>query len=936
MSPRLHCLLSLCLALAGGAPASAALPDGLSAAGKYAPRTDRHGDPLPEGALARLGTERLRHAGLVREVFFSADGKRLVSAGAEGTVRVWDAQTGRALSRFPIPPASHLPGPDWGAVSPDGKILVTRDEAFHFWDVDAGRELPWSPARQGIREKLNGATAAFSDDGKRLLVMGQKVSPTDGEQVPRLVCWVYDIAAGKLLRRVTVPLRTVWGMGMVPPFALLPDGRVLVGEGDGGRLTVREAGVEKPVLDLKGALFPSAFSPDGKLGLAVDQQGLGLAVVEVDTGKVRYRIAGHNSARPILSGDGRRGVGQSAKLAFQVWGTATGKILRQFPSKGTGLAVFALSRDGGLFAVADADGGVRLKVWEVRTGKAILNVPLPALARCLTFSPDGRRLAAGVGPTVQLWNLETGRRMPTPAGHELEPGSLAFSRDGKRLASIDASATTILWELPTARAKSRFAAPTQERFVNSLFWDGDGRLLAVGQQIGYPSPPEVGHVWEPLTGKRRFGFAPTEGVVTLAVAPDGRSLAVAHPERVCLWDVETGRRTLNLPVERVPAFPNPPVPLPPGSEKKIPLYPLHAAGLCLSRDGRLLAGLCTIQLPGFNTVRLPLWETATGKQRGRLKWDVGQPGGHVPHRGVGPVITDFPGGVELTPDARAAAVSGKENIRLIRLKDGVEIRRFGGVEIEPRTVRFSPDGELLAAVTADGALRLWDVATGTALAGLQSAPGRVTRFAFSPDGKTLATGLSDTTILLWEVERLRAAPRKPAGSLTAQRLETLWADLAAEDGHKASRAIHALEESPREAGRFLKAWVRPVAPLEPARLKRLLADLGSGKYADREKAKRELQALGELALPALRALHKAAPALDVERQAKWLLDRMEGPVRYPETVRLLRAVEVLERLGTAEAREALTALARGAPEARVTREARASLRRLQGAAAKTD
>ena len=97
----------------------------------------------------------------------------------------------------------------------------------------------------------------------------------------------------------------------------------------------------------------------------------------------------------------------------------------------------------------------------------------------------------------------------------------------------------------------------------------------------------------------------------------------------------------------------------------------------------------------------------------------------------------------------------------------------------------------------------------------------------------------------------------------------------------------------------------------------------------REKAQEELQNLGDLAEPALRRTLDNKPTLEVRRRVQALLERLRGPVKGPELLQALRAVAVLEDIGTPKARRLLQELANGAPEARLTREARASLRRLQ-------
>src|SRR5262249_14635384 len=129
---------------------------------------------------------------------------------------------------------------------------------------------------------------------------------------------------------------------------------------------------------------------------------------------------------------------------------------------------------------------------------------------------------------------------------------------------------------------------------------------------------------------------------------------------------------------------------------------------------------------------------------------------------------------------------------------------------------------------------------------------------------------------------------------------------------------------------LLKARLRPVEAPPPERVRRLIDDLDSGEFAVRDRAERDLAQLAQLAEAALREAPKGKPSLEAFRRSERLLERLEEPVGDPEQLRGLRAVEVLERIGTPEAIEALRALAKGAPAARLTKEARASLDRLAG------
>jgi hypothetical protein len=193
--------------------------------------------------------------------------------------------------------------------------------------------------------------------------------------------------------------------------------------------------------------------------------------------------------------------------------------------------------------------------------------------------------------------------------------------------------------------------------------------------------------------------------------------------------------------------------------------------------------------------------------------------------------------------------------------------------------------------------------------------------SFSPDGRTLATGSMDTTVLLWDVRR--GAPGKRPS--TPRELEALWLTLGGADGAQAYDAVLALA-APGPAVPFLRGRLRPVPA--PKNVDRLLADLDDDEFEVRQKARAALEALGDAAEPALRKLLAGKPSLEVRRQAEAILRKLHGKPLPPEQVRLLRALEALEHAGTPEARRVLEILAKGAPGARLTREAAAAAKRL--------
>ncbi len=213
-----------------------------------------------------------------------------------------------------------------------------------------------------------------------------------------------------------------------------------------------------------------------------------------------------------------------------------------------------------------------------------------------------------------------------------------------------------------------------------------------------------------------------------------------------------------------------------------------------------------------------------------------------------------------------------------------------------------------------------------ALARIES-PGRavwvdVRGVAVSPDGRALASGSLNGTTMVWDVAG-------PAGSLPPADPGVLWEQLADGDVGVAFRAVWRLADDPDQSLPLLRRHLQPAMPLPAARLAGWIRDLDDNDFAVREQASRELEKASDLAEAALRKATEETPSLEVRRRAGRLLKPLEaGPSR--ETVRVIRAIEVLQHAGTAEARELLESLARGMPEAPITREARAALACLKG------
>ncbi len=260
-------------------------------------------------------------------------------------------------------------------------------------------------------------------------------------------------------------------------------------------------------------------------------------------------------------------------------------------------------------------------------------------------------------------------------------------------------------------------------------------------------------------------------------------------------------------------------------------------------------------------------------------------------------------------------------------RSGREVgRAMTGVSFEsliPRNslrdvLTFSPDGKTVAwsGVESTADIFLIEARTQQVRRRLHTGSSPIGLLVFSPDGRRLLSAGPAGAALVWDVRG--TWPGKPAA-----RVARWWVELADPSAEKAYRTMQEMAAHPRAALKLLREKLKPVEPVQADRLERLLADLGADEFGEREKASRELVALADAAEPVLRAALEKGTDLEVKWRAKDALGRIEAGRLRPE-----RAVEVLERIGGAEAVKLLGELARGLHGAALTADAAGARARL--------
>ena len=369
------------------------------------------------------------HTDELRSVAFSPDGHRIVSGSRDKTLRLWDAGTGKPIGQ---PLTGHSNAVYSVAFSPDGHRIASgsADTTVRLWDPDTGKP---------IGEPLTGHTdtvysVAFSPDGRRI---------ASGSADTTVSLWDADTG-----NPVSEPL--TGHQDVVNGVVFSPDGtRIISGSSD---RTVRVWGVDvgRPITGHADGVWSVAFSPDGRrvVSGSVDKT---LRVWDADTGHpVGPPLIGHMEAvdSVAVSPDGHRIASGSADKTVRLWDADTGKPIGQ-PLTGhtdTVLSV-AFSPDGTRVVSGSIDK--TLRVWDAATGH-LVGQPLAGHSNAVysvAFSPDGRHIASGSSDTtVRLWDADTGEPIGDPlTGHTDAVESVAFDPDGKRIVSGAADKTLRLW-----------------------------------------------------------------------------------------------------------------------------------------------------------------------------------------------------------------------------------------------------------------------------------------------------------------------------------------------------------------------------------------------------------------------------------------------------------------------------------------------------------
>jgi len=817
-----------------------------------------------------------------------ADGQKLP---AEAVRRLGSRKfrvNGRSQFILPTPDGKHIliqPQPSISGYAARGLLLLDADTGVHVRTFEESRRVPMVSVIEAIRP------AAFSPDGKKLYALGWHKSEetkngisymyADLHQMSKRVLLVWDVATGKKTAEWDVGGASMIGV------TVSPDGKRLFVYGIPG-LLIHDAATGEYLENWSDAGFPVGWTDIGKT-LITYRKGE-ITAIDSKTGKkVRtYPIAG-NVPSVALSADGKTlaavvtsGEGDQRTGKIKLWEAVTGKQIRELAADPKTLghrARLVFAADGKTLYLGTGSG--HILHWDLAKGETLRDWPAHSGIVADLFLRPGKNELVSAGAwdgTIRRWDSATGKALSTSDAYV---GNLAVAQtpDRRVIAIGDRTGRVDLWDLSIGRAKSKLQLPEDVR--RSLTFSPDSQSLLDATDDGKIT------IWNVTTGRPvRQITAVAErqgeengGWCTLTFSPDGRHLLTSrygYGTRLFTWPA------CDLVWQK--------------ADSCIAVFSPDSA--------RMISGDWGNSRPHFR-------DPNTGDHLAELN-------------GMGLMCAAFsPFGERLvtthlyyeSPNAQGAwQVRNAVNGAVLK-----EIKEFRWAW----SFAFSPSGWLLA-VACDNSVRVFDTASWQEVARYDGHDATVDNVCFGKDDATLiSSSAEEGTALVWSL-KTSAGPQPPDPA-------KLWADLVGE-GPAVRRAVWAAAQHPEQAIKlFRDKWPIPSKPDDPKLVAKLIGDLDSATFEDREAAKAALEKMGRRVEAELKKTAEETSSAEVKRRIELILARLAGPEAADysaEEAREFRAVWALELAGTPEAQKLLKEWSVGKVGIRLGAASTAALKRL--------
>jgi WD40 repeat protein len=693
------------------------------------------------------------HTQIVHGLAMSPDGQFILSGSWDGSVKLWDSHTGKELRRFTEGPEKI----DAVAISPDGRrALWTRGSHIALVEMPSGKEIKTFEHGEG---KTRVYSVAFSPDGKYAASGGD-------DQLVRL--WRLP----DLPPETPIEYRHFTGhAGIVMCLAVTPDGRHFYSGGRDKVICKWEIATGKEVARLEGhtgLVTGLAVSPDGRQLLSASEDGtVRLWEPDVDRKEVR-RMSGVTDICYGIAwrADGRKALCSSEGNGIREFDVTAGKDLRRFWSVWAN--TLAVHDDLRLVLSGGSEGKVVLR--NLDTGDVVRELKgHTGWMRSVAFSPDGQLAVTASGQqrfgdtsylanndsTAIIWDTKTGQLLHRLAGHTGTVFGAQFTPDASFVLTSGNDGTLRVWDVksgkelmscPVGSAVTALAVLPTGRGVLSAGVDGVVRLWRLPDL-----PPAV--IYHPSLRDVRQNKQ--SNLWNTAISPDGRYFLASGDSgpagTIRIWSVQTGRQITDLVTGKDVWFAQGGVFLP-DSRHVLSAYS-GDTGLFLwdaltGKIVRTIEGhekdnvfLCGITADGRralswgkNDHTCCVWDVATGTQVQKFEAN-----------GVEAVLPRF------SPDGARVLIADAKNVfRIWDVESGEEAVRITG-HVGPCQGCFSVDGKHVLLWSDDGTMRLWDAANGKQEWSSMPHGGRIQIARFAPDGRSvISVGTKDQTVAFWD------------------------------------------------------------------------------------------------------------------------------------------------------------------------------------------
>jgi len=718
-----------------------------------------------------FGTQDTVHQDAVLSVQFSKDGSKLLTAGYDGSARMWDVAKGELLKTYK--------GHTWwvwdAKFSPreDRIVTASQDGTAILWETETAKAGPPFTGHEGPVY-----SAAFSADGsviatggydRRVLIWNPSdVRPYDFKKLASKEGSVIQPPKFKALDGHSGPVRSVeFSRDGLQLISGSQDNTVKLWSTDAGQIVKSFRGHDGAV---RAAVFAEADQV--VLSASADNHIKKWNIGQYEEVRVLQGVVmeGHQDAilAAGFSPDGKQVVTASRDQTARTWDAKTGRTLKVFTEGHSFLASSALySPDGKWLVTAAVDNTVR--VWDADAGTQFAVFEHTGRAAAIAISKDGKWLLTGADDkTAKLWDIATGKLAFALPAHRNEVTAVAFSQDGKLAVTGDARGRVAVWDLQTKQMLKELNGHAKLRITGAAFVDQTRLVTSCADNTVAQ--------WSLTTGQEERGLVlkHPDGVVGLQVRPGTRQLVTACLDKKArVWDLDTAKELAVLDGLK--------------SLNSVAVDEQGEWALAADAEARKISMWKLTQTGAIKPeqsveLKTSLWSAIFAPSRnGQALLTLGGTDARLIRAKTGEVQSTFsPAGVvasaNFSPKGdRIVTGSWDSSARIWNAATGADELKLAGDDGHTAFVNsavFSPDadGQWVLTSSDDGTAKLWNSKTGKVVKTLTGHADRVRHAAFSKDGKQIVTSSSDKTAIIWDV-----ATSKPLVTLKGHEWSVLFA-----------------------------------------------------------------------------------------------------------------------------------------------------------------